>query len=50
MRRITAPMVAPKRGQISAYTSGTQLTLSMRTVQDCDFPPDEGRVGTDSGE
>jgi hypothetical protein len=50
MSRVTAPMVAPSWGQISAYTSGAQLALSMKAIQSCDFPPDEGRVRTNSGE
>lgn len=29
MSRITAPMAAPARGQIQAYTSDTRVALSM---------------------
>ena len=29
MSRVTAPMDAPNRGQLSAYTSGTRVALSI---------------------
>ena len=41
MSRVTAPMVVPVWGQISAYTSGAQVALSMKAIQACDFPSEK---------